>query len=269
MQTVMKRIGTWIREILGWHRCCADDEQFAIGSRYVKKTIYQPVLPPVYFAPNEPVAKPDGTLDKSEGSHATCSTPFPHSAVSVVSILDKDDTTLRAIAKGITRLSVAKDLLGRLKIEDPTAFIAGPIRCTVMHLIHIMATLHNDDRPRRVQAHHVFATRTGVATYINIRHLIMGRYKDTQHIDENPETVVDYIFSACIYLGMAILVTPRPYSENLAVEVGYLVGETASPYFPSDPEEVYERVDESIGYRSFRITGGCYYGQIVDGQAMQ
>lgn len=260
MVTVIERIGAWIREIWDSHRCFPDHEQSAKLLLDVNKTMDKRILTLGHFTLNKPVTKPAGILvDKSEGDHATGSAASRHIGVQVLPVLDEDGTTARAIAKGLARLAEAKGILARLEIEDPGTLMVGPIADTVIHLINIMAKVHDDHKPRRVQAHHVFATRTGVATYINIRSLIMARYKDSPSYDGEPGTAVDYIFAACIYLGMAVLVTPGPYSEHLAVVVGDLVRETAYRLWPLLPEDYREIVDERIPYVVPDITGKIRY----------
>ncbi|KAK4213687.1 hypothetical protein QBC37DRAFT_387805 [Rhypophila decipiens] len=219
---------------------------------------YEPTLISIHFTLNKPVAKPAGTLvDKSEGNYATGCAASRHIGVQVVSVLDEDDTAAGVIAKGLAQLGQARRILQDLEIEEPTTLMAGPIAGTVIHLINIMAKVHDDHKPRRVQAHHVFATRTGVASYINIRNLIMARYKySLTYDDRKPGTAVDHIFTACIYLGMAILVTPGPYSEHLAIGLAYLVRQTANQSWPCFPEDNYEDALETISYFVPDITVG-------------
>ncbi|KAM7198794.1 hypothetical protein V8F33_004808 [Rhypophila sp. PSN 637] len=256
----MERIGTWIRKIRDSHRCCPGHDQSEFWSLDVNETMDKPTLTSIHTTLNKPVAKPAGTLvDKSEGNHATGSAASRHIGVQVVSILDEDDTAAGAIAKGLAQLAEAKEILKDLELEDPPELMVGPIADTVIHLINIMAKVHDDHKPRRVQAHHVFATRTGVASYINIRNLIMARYKHSRTYDREPGTAVDCIFTACVYLGMVILVTPGPYSENLAVAVGDLVRETADSFWSCLPKDDYKIAHERMSYLVPDITGKIRY----------
>ncbi|KAM7200014.1 hypothetical protein V8F33_004188 [Rhypophila sp. PSN 637] len=134
----------------------------------------------------------------------------PSIKVQLNPVLDDKDTATSAISKGLISLSNASKKIKDLSPAEGTQNVTDAIADIIINVINTMATVRDKHKPTRIHAYHVYATRTGIASFINIRSLIVTPYQS------DPGTVVKDIFSAFVYFGMAILVTPAPYTAHLA-----------------------------------------------------
>ena len=206
VQTAMQRIRTWFRARQKRHRNCPGREQSANRPLAVDKPADTPV--------NKQVNKP-------KSNQANVSTTPPHVKVQVVSVLDDNDTTTSAISKGLVRLSNAMKIINDLSLAEGTQSVTDTIADIIINVVNTMTTVHDQQKPRRIHAYHVYATRTAIASFIAIRNLVI---KPDQ---SDSGTALSDTFTAYIYFGIATLVTPAPYSARLASALAGLVKETA------------------------------------------
>ncbi|KAM7196277.1 SH3 domain containing protein [Naviculisporaceae sp. PSN 640] len=73
-----------------------------------------------------------------------------------------------------------------------------------------MASVPDRSKPKVVREYHVFATKTAVASYLTARRCLVD-FLDTRTLKK---VLVD-IFSAYVYFGMAMLVTPNRQAGQL------------------------------------------------------
>lgn len=221
----MMRIRTWFRAHRKRHWSFHDRGQTANRPLEVDKPADTPVERledmPVDKTADIPVEKPaetpgSQTVNNPESNGASVSTTSRRIQVLVVSVLDDNDTTTGAIAKGLLKVSdVMKTLRGLAARGQPSVTrhpsVTDKISEIIINVINTMATVQDQQKPRRIHAYHVYATRTAIAGYIGIR-----AFLNTNPNDSGAATVLGDAFGACVNLGMATLVTPAPYSACLA-----------------------------------------------------
>ena len=92
-----------------------------------------------------------------------------------------------------------------------------------------MATVPDKERPERIYAYHVYATRTGIATFFNLMDIIVKHVPKSGYRDPKASDILQKTFSAYLYFGIAILSTPVSLSAHIAAAIRVEV-ETASSY---------------------------------------
>ncbi|KAK4214140.1 hypothetical protein QBC37DRAFT_373303 [Rhypophila decipiens] len=178
----------------------------------------------------------------------------PSIKVQVNSVLDDKDTTASAITKGLISLSNAGKIINDLSPAEGTQNVTDAIADIIINVINTMATVRHKHRPTRIHAYHVYATRTGIASFIHIRNPIVTPYQS------DPGTVVKDIFSAYVYLGMAILVTPAPYAAYLASSLAGPVYKAANAKTVWSHKQAYAHACELIRIYTPNLT--AYSGRI-------
>ncbi|KAM7195351.1 hypothetical protein V8F20_007570 [Naviculisporaceae sp. PSN 640] len=205
----MQRIRTWFRA-----RCPEPEpHQDCLGYANKPPEDDKPEDIPESKSADMPVEKPADnpvckTANKLGSKNDNPSAKSCRSEISVIPLLDDNDTATSAIAKGLMRLSYVMGRTNEIS-SCQTCNVTSTIANIVINVINTMAAVPDEQKPRRIHAYHVYATRTGIASYINIRELLNTFGRDLS-------SALRDAFAAYVYLGMATLVTPAPYSVDLA-----------------------------------------------------
>lgn len=151
--------------------------------------------------------------------------------VTVIPVCEKDNTVTptSAISKGLIRLSQAMEAMNSLPTVKTMPGETGLMASFINNALDIMATVPDKDRPERIYTYHVYATRTGIATFFNLMNIIVKHLPKSGYGDPNASDILQNTFSAYLYFGIAILSTPVPLSAHIAAAIRVEVN-TASNY---------------------------------------
>ncbi|KAM7212211.1 hypothetical protein V8F06_012423 [Rhypophila decipiens] len=175
----------------------------------------------------------------------------PAVEVVVIPVPGRNDTTTSAISNGLERLSRAMKTINKLSTAEATpgaTDITDTMAAVVINLVNIMATVPDRDKPNKILPHHVYATRTAIASFLTLRALVVKCLVEPIYESEyefEATNVLNDTFSACVYFGVAILVKRAPYSAYLASSIGVEVrkiGNQTSTLLPDQVSIIAERM---------------------------
>ncbi|KAM7183159.1 hypothetical protein V8F33_013767 [Rhypophila sp. PSN 637] len=158
----------------------------------------------------------------------------PTVEVVVIPVPGPNDTASSAIYNGLVRLSRAMKTINKISTAEATpgaTDMTDTMAAVVINLVNIMATVPDRDKPHKILPHHLYATRTAIASFLTLRTLVVKCLPEPIYESEyefDATNVLNDTFSACVYFGVAILDKRAPYSAYLASSIGVEVQNISS-----------------------------------------
>ncbi|KAM7213124.1 hypothetical protein V8F06_011496 [Rhypophila decipiens] len=94
--------------------------------------------------------------------------------------------------------------------QDDCRRIKEAVMTIIINVFRTMATVHDSAKPKLVQPYHVYATMTGIASYIAARNLLRDFLAHSLVIQ-----IAQEVFTTYVNFGMATLVTHKHHTMDL------------------------------------------------------
>ncbi|KAM7182550.1 hypothetical protein V8F20_012868 [Naviculisporaceae sp. PSN 640] len=196
---------------------------------------YKPDEEPVSGFINKPEERPVEELVNGSASKPTTDRPHNEPAstqftleVKVIPVCENYDTPASTLSKGLVRLSKAMVAMNGLPSVKSTPGETGAMASLIINALNIIATVPTKDRPERISSYHVYATRTGMATFFNLMSIVRKHRPEEVYSNPTAATILEDTTSAFIHFGITILRTPAPYSAHIAAAIGVEVNNASS-----------------------------------------
>ncbi|KAK4223911.1 hypothetical protein QBC38DRAFT_446944 [Podospora fimiseda] len=115
-------------------------------------------------------------------------------------------TALLAISGVMAKLNASS--IKRQRAEMDTKALAT----AMINIVNAMATVPDHVKPRVIRPYHIFATRTAIGNFLNLRSTLIDNSYDLTTV----HTILELVVKAYTYFGMTVLVHRAPEAMKLA-----------------------------------------------------